>query len=218
MMKSLAVVIEEPERLALASLPLDDPKPQTSSSKAAGPASAPAPSGCSTAAGCRRFPAWAIRWCPATRRSARWSSAGPDSGIAVGATVFVPGAHCFGDVRGLHGGAGVASGRARRSRACRSAPRSASAACCWRWRPRRCTRLEVAGPEGGDLIVGHGVLGRLIARLAAARGAARRPSGKPTPPAPAARLATSDDARARRAPRLSRHHRRQRRRRKGSMR
>ena len=105
MMKSLAVVMEEPQRLALRLSPARRAAAlTTSSSKAAGPASAPAPSGCSTPAGCRRFPAWAIRWCPATRRSARSSARVRDAGVAVGANVFVPGARCFGDVRGLHGG------------------------------------------------------------------------------------------------------------------
>lgn len=90
--------------------------------------------------------------------------------LQVGERVFVPGASCFGEVRGLFGGA--ASHLA--------VP------------PERLTRLDeslgaegvllalaataqhaLAGGDGrpADLIIGHGVLGRLLARIAVAGGA-----------------------------------------------
>ena len=86
----------------------------------------------------------------------------PRSGHLVGEQVFVPGANCFGPVRGLFGGAAsrlvVPGARvlpiARRSRRTR---RAAGA------RPRPpITRIVAAPPE---LIIGHGVLGRLTARM-----------------------------------------------------
>ncbi len=90
-------------------------------------------------------------------------------GADVGELVFVPGARCFGDVRGLFGGAAA--------RVVVPAERAlpipeelgergvllALAATAWHAR------------EGGavppDLIVGHGVLGRLLARIGVAQGA-----------------------------------------------
>ena len=191
-MKSLAVVMEEPQRLALASLPLDDPQRRRCRRRnAAGPASAPAPSGCSTPAACRPFPAWAIRWCPATRRSARWSAPGRTPGVAVGAQVFVPGAHCFGAVRGIHGGAAshlVAPGARVAAHRCALGERGVLLALA----ATALHALKIAAAStDATLIVGHGALGRLIARARRARAACRRLSGRPTPSAPTARSATA---------------------------
>ncbi|MEM9060329.1 MAG: chlorophyll synthesis pathway protein BchC [Pseudomonadota bacterium] len=90
-----------------------------------------------------------------------------NSQISTGDKVFVPGASCFGDIRGLFGGA------------CSTVSTSAD----------RLVRLDGGiGPEGAllalaataqhvlatgvlpDLIVGHGVLGRLLARLTVLHG------------------------------------------------
>jgi len=93
-----------------------------------------------------------------------WS--GPQSGRSVGQRVFVPGASCFGEIRGLFGGASsllMVPGR-------RSQLIDGSLA-------ERGTLLALAAtaysamraPEGGfrmpELIIGHGTLGRLLARL-----------------------------------------------------
>jgi 3-hydroxyethyl bacteriochlorophyllide a dehydrogenase len=98
-------------------------------------------------------------------------SAGPKAGRTPGERVFVPGARCFGDVRGLFGGAAarlVVPGR-------RTTPLDESvgaegvllalAAMAWH---------ALAAPHAAppDLIVGHGALGRLLARLAVLRGGA----------------------------------------------
>jgi 3-hydroxyethyl bacteriochlorophyllide a dehydrogenase len=93
-------------------------------------------------------------------------AAAPGSGFAAGETVFVPGANCFGSVRGLFGGA---ANRlvvpAQRVVKLAAAPDErgvllALAATAYH-------AIDAALP---DLIVGHGVLGRLIARLAVLRG------------------------------------------------
>ena len=88
----------------------------------------------------------------------------PSPAVRVGDTVFVPGANCFGPVRGLVRRRCVPPGRAGRARATlhfRVARRTR--ACCWPSPPPRNTRWPVAPlPE---LIVGHGVLGRVLARL-----------------------------------------------------
>ena len=56
-MDTIAVVLEEPERLVLSRLALTPHwRRTTSSSRSTGAASAPAPSACSGPAGCRRFP------------------------------------------------------------------------------------------------------------------------------------------------------------------
>ncbi|MEO0633388.1 MAG: chlorophyll synthesis pathway protein BchC [Pseudomonadota bacterium] len=97
--------------------------------------------------------------------------AAPDTGFKIGERVFVPGANCFEDAFGLFGGA---SQRVVTSAA-------------------RVTRIDAGlGPQGAllalaatakhamtgenkalpDLIVGHGTLGRLLARLTVAAGGA----------------------------------------------
>jgi 3-hydroxyethyl bacteriochlorophyllide a dehydrogenase len=97
--------------------------------------------------------------------------AGPDSGFRVGEHVFVPGANCFaGNVRGLFGGASrhlvtPASRVARLDRA--MGPEGALLALA------ATARHALAGFNTAlpDLIVGHGTLGRLLARLTLAAGA-----------------------------------------------
>ncbi len=140
------------------------PARTTWSSISTAAASAPAPSACSGPAGCRRFPAWAIRWCPATSWSARSAMPATAASRRIGRD----------SVRArrqlLRRGARPvrrrrrAAGGARPRGWCRSTPDWASRACCWRWPPPRCI-TAAAGAAQPELIVGHGVLGRLLARL-----------------------------------------------------
>lgn len=87
--------------------------------------------------------------------------------LSVGDPVFVPGANCFGDVRGLFGGAAsklvVPAARVARidDDFGQNAVLLALAATA-----RHAIAASQATPP--DLIVGHGVLGRLLARLAVA--------------------------------------------------
>jgi 3-hydroxyethyl bacteriochlorophyllide a dehydrogenase len=170
-MKSLAVVMEQPQRLALASLPLDDPQPHevVVESRWSG-----------VSAGTERllysgrmpaFPGMGYPLVPGYETVGAVISAGPDSGLAVGATVFVPGARCFGEVRGLHGGSAshlVAPG----ARVVQIGAALGERGVLLALAATALHALKVARPEGATLIVGHGALGRLIARLAAARGLA----------------------------------------------
>ena len=93
--------------------------------------------------------------------------AGPDSGRTIGDLVFVPGANCFGPVRGLFGGAAsrVVVPAARvvpiPSGLGESAALLALAATAHH-------AVVTAPPQ---LIIGHGVLGRLAARIVIASGA-----------------------------------------------
>jgi 3-hydroxyethyl bacteriochlorophyllide a dehydrogenase len=95
--------------------------------------------------------------------------AGKASGLRAGQTVFVPGADCFGPVRGLFGGAArtfVTAGD-------RVVPLDAGLGEEGALLALAATaRHAVAAPgsELPDLIVGHGVLGRLIARMTLAAG------------------------------------------------
>lgn len=113
------------------------------------------------------FPGMGYPLVPGYESVGRIVSAGPQSGRTAGQRVFVPGARCYGEVRGLFGGAAsrvVVAGE-------RTIPISEQLA-------ERGVLLALAAtaynavraPEGGfrlpELIIGHGVLGRLLARLA----------------------------------------------------
>lgn len=89
--------------------------------------------------------------------------AGHASGLYPGDTVFVPGATCFGEIRGLFGGAAarlVVPGA-------RTCPIDAGLGVDSVLLALAATaRHALAGPVANpDLIVGHGVLGRLLARI-----------------------------------------------------
>jgi 3-hydroxyethyl bacteriochlorophyllide a dehydrogenase len=91
--------------------------------------------------------------------------AGTESGLAVGETVFVPGALCYGPVRAIHGGASsrlVVKG----SRVTPISRALGEQGVLLALAATALHALKGVAPGGGDLIVGHGVLGRLLARLA----------------------------------------------------
>nr|MDJ0869967.1 chlorophyll synthesis pathway protein BchC [Myxococcota bacterium] len=120
------------------------------------------------------FPGMGYPLVPGYESVGRVTHAGPRSGQRAGARVFVPGARCFGPVHGLFGGAAgrlvvpghrvvpVDSGLEER------AVLLALAATA---------HHSVSAPDARppDLIVGHGVLGRLLARIALLRPDARPP-------------------------------------------
>jgi 3-hydroxyethyl bacteriochlorophyllide a dehydrogenase len=162
-MDTLAVVFEEPERLSLRRLDLTPPD-------AADVTVDILWSGIST--GTERllwlgrmpaFPGMGYPLVPGYESVGRVTSAGKDSGRREGELVFVPGARCFGDVRGLFGGAAsrlvVAGDRVVPvdENLGEQAVLLALAATAYH---------TMAGHAKPDLIVGHGVLGRLMARIA----------------------------------------------------
>ena len=169
MLSSLAVVLEQPERIALTRLPLDAP--------AAGDVVVETLwSGVSS--GTERllftgrmpaFPGMGYPLVPGYECVGKVVEAGPEAGIEVGAQVFVPGARCFGPVRGLHGG----SASHLVVPASRVAPVPASLgekAVLLALAATAFHALAGSAASDGVLIVGHGVLGRLLARLAALSG------------------------------------------------
>ena len=114
------------------------------------------------------FPGMGYPLVPGYESVGRISAAGRGSGRRVGDRVFVPGARCFGDVRGLFGGA-----------ASRVVVPGTRALPVEEHLGERAILLALAAtayhaargaPATPELIVGHGVLGRLLARLAVMAG------------------------------------------------
>lgn len=166
-MDTLAVVLEAPESLSLRRLALTPPGDEdvvvdidwsgisTGTEKLLWTGRMPP------------FPGLGYPLVPGYESVGRVIAAGERSGRAVGDYVFVPGAKCYGEVHGLFGGAAarvVVPGA-------RVIPFSehlgeqgvllALAATAYH---------ALVGGELPDLIVGHGVLGRLLARLAVIEG------------------------------------------------
>jgi 3-hydroxyethyl bacteriochlorophyllide a dehydrogenase len=114
------------------------------------------------------FPGMGYPLVPGYESVGRVVAAGPASGGRVGDRVFVPGARCFGPVRGLFGGAAsrlVVPGHRVTPFDENLGERGvllALAATAY-----HAVELARTTPE---LIVGHGVLGRLLARLAVSLG------------------------------------------------
>ena len=114
------------------------------------------------------FPGMGYPLVPGYESVGRVVEAGAAATLRVGDNVFVPGAKCFGEVHGLFGGA-----------ASRVVVPSARVTPIDRYLREHGVLLALAATAwhavaGGlpDLIVGHGVLGRLIARIVAMRGGA----------------------------------------------
>ena len=97
--------------------------------------------------------------------------AAPESGFRVGEHVFVPGANCYTDnVRGLFGGASrhLVTPAARVARMDRSMAAEGALLALAATARHALAGFNTALPE---LIIGHGTLGRLLARLTIAAGA-----------------------------------------------
>ncbi|MDO9640454.1 MAG: chlorophyll synthesis pathway protein BchC [Pseudotabrizicola sp.] len=97
--------------------------------------------------------------------------AAPESGFRVGEHVFVPGANCYADnVRGLFGGASrhLVTPAARVARMDRSMGAEGALLALAATARHALAGFNTALPE---LIIGHGTLGRLLARLTIAAGA-----------------------------------------------
>jgi 3-hydroxyethyl bacteriochlorophyllide a dehydrogenase len=168
-MNALAVILERPEHLVLGQLDIAQPGEEDVVVDIAY-------SGIST--GTERllwsgrmpdFPGMGYPLVPGYESVGRVREAGSRAGLSVGQDVFVPGARCFGPVRGLFGGAAsrVTVPGARVSLIENDLGEDgvllALAATAYH-------ALAADGATPPDVIVGHGVLGRLLARIAIARG------------------------------------------------
>ena len=167
-MKSLAVVFDQPRQLSLRELTLAPP--------GAGDVVVRIDFS-SISAGTERllwegrmpvFPGLGYPLVPGYESVGVVTAVGAEATVAVGTTVFVPGANCYGDVRGLFGGAS----RTLVAPASRVIPVNAALG-------ERATLLALGATayhaikQGGvlpELIIGHGVFGRLVARITRALG------------------------------------------------
>jgi 3-hydroxyethyl bacteriochlorophyllide a dehydrogenase len=172
-MKTTAVVMEQPERLVLTQLALSDPGERdvvvdiewsgisTGTEKLLWTGRMPS------------FPGMGYPLVPGYESVGRVVEAGEHAGLGVGDRVFVPGANCFGDVRGLFGGAAarvVVPGKRVvpvHESLGENAILLALAATAYHAVSGGGKREHIVPP---DLIIGHGVLGRLLARLNVAAG------------------------------------------------
>lgn len=168
-MDTIAVVLEGPERIAVRSLKLvgvadDDVVVRV------------AWSGIST--GTERlfwngrmppFPGMGYPLVPGYESVGQVIATGRNAEHRLGEHVFLPGATCYEDARGLFGGAAqtliAPAARAVRVQE-RLGPRAVLLALA------ATAHHAIAGGKRPDLIIGHGVLGRLLARMAVAHGAA----------------------------------------------
>lgn len=172
-MKSNAIVLERPEHLSLESLELTAPGDDDLLVEVDW-------SGIST--GTERllwngrmpaFPGMGYPLVPGYESVGHVVHAGSNSGHAVGETVFVPGANCYGSVRGLFGGSAshvvVPGRRAVQVDAALGERAILLALAATAYHAVSCggKREKIVPP---DLIVGHGVLGRLLARMTVAAG------------------------------------------------
>lgn len=162
---STAVVIESPKELKLSRLALDEPKADdlvveiewsgisTGTEKLLWNGTMP------------HFPGMGYPLVPGYESVGRVVEAGAKASVPVGQRVFVPGAKCFGDIKGLFGGAAshVVVPAARVTPLSEQIGREgvllALAATAY-----HVTQGNVH--KQPDLIIGHGVVGRLIARIA----------------------------------------------------
>lgn len=160
-----AVVLEAPERLAISQLPISAPGADDLVVDVEW-------SGIST--GTERllwsgrmpdFPGMGYPLVPGYESVGRVVDAGSGVSKRIGEMVFVPGARCFGDVRGLFGGA---AGRVvlPSQRAPKIGPDMGEEAVLLALAATAYHALAAHDAVLPDLIVGHGVLGRLLARIA----------------------------------------------------
>jgi 3-hydroxyethyl bacteriochlorophyllide a dehydrogenase len=168
-MKTTAVVLEKPGKLALQALELMPAKADdvivdidysgisTGTEKLLWTGQMP------------EFPGMGYPLVPGYESVGRVAAAGSATKLAAGQLVFVPGANCFGPVRGLFGGAAsrviVPEKRVTPidAKLGKNAVLLALAATAYHAMAR-------SGGRQPELIVGHGVLGRLLARLAVLAG------------------------------------------------
>lgn len=164
MLDALAILLEQPEQIALRRLELTSPGPEDVVVETMW-------SGIST--GTERllfdgrmpaFPGMGYPLVPGYESVGTVVQAGAATGLAEGQRVYVPGASCFGAVRGLFGGA-ASRLVSRASRVVAVPEEIGEEAILLALAATARHAHGGAHPGGGDLIVGHGVLGRLIARL-----------------------------------------------------
>lgn len=168
-MEARAVILEHPKRITLGHVPISPPADEDVVVKVHH-------SGISTgtekllwSGDMPDFPGMGYPLIPGYEASGEVVEAGPASGFFVGDTVFVPGARCYGDIRGLFGGASdlLVTPADRIVRTDPSLKAQGALLALAATALHAVTQKPDALPE---LIVGHGVVGRLLARCTIALG------------------------------------------------
>ena len=167
-MDTLAVILEGPERLALQALELDPAGPADVIVEIAWSGISSGTEKLLWTGQMPHFPGMGYPLVPGYESVGRIVDAGKQAHSRIGEWVFVPGANCYSGARGLFGGSAsrvvVPSARAL------PVPErlgSDGVLCAL-----TATALHaINGGSPPDLIIGHGVLGRLLARLTIATGA-----------------------------------------------
>jgi bacteriochlorophyllide a dehydrogenase len=170
-MKTVAVVLDGPERLGLSALELSPAGDEDVVVDIEFSAISTGTERLLWTGRMPDFPGMGYPLVPGYEAVGNVREAGTRSGMQVGTRVFVPGARCFGAVRGLFGAAAaqlvVPAARVTpipESLGERGVLLALAAT----------AHHALAAPDARlpDLIIGHGALGRLLARLAVVRGAA----------------------------------------------
>jgi bacteriochlorophyllide a dehydrogenase len=163
-----AVLLEQPERLTLATLVLNDPAPSDLVVEIAWSGVSAGTEKLLWQGKMPSFPGMGYPLVPGYESVGRVVDAGAEAKGRIGEWVFVPGANCYRDAKGLFGGQAsrvvIPSARAV------PVPESLGA------RGILCALAAtahhaIAGHDAPELIIGHGVVGRLLARLTVAAGA-----------------------------------------------
>jgi 3-hydroxyethyl bacteriochlorophyllide a dehydrogenase len=116
------------------------------------------------------FPGMGYPLVPGYESVGRVIEAGRNAKARIGERVFVPGANCYTDVRGLFGGAARTLVTPARRVATVRDDIVAQEAVLLALAATAQHALAARGARAPDLIIGHGALGRLLARLAIAHG------------------------------------------------
>jgi bacteriochlorophyllide a dehydrogenase len=168
-MKATAVVLQQPGQIVLSQLSLVPPTEEDAVIDIAYSGISAGTEKLLWTGRMPAFPGMGYPLVPGYESVGKVIEAGSKSGLSKGDTVFVPGARCFGDVRGLFGGAAsrvVSAGARVQPIDAALGERGvllAMAATAY----HAVRGLDSVLPE---LIVGHGVLGRMVARLTVAAG------------------------------------------------
>lgn len=166
-MDALAVILEGPERLSLRPLPL---KPMAADDVRVAIDWSGVSSGTEKLLWTGRmpsFPGMGYPLVPGYESVGRIVDAGANARARIGEWVFVPGADCYQGARGLFGGSArtVILPAARAVRIRESLGRDGILIAL-----AATAHHAIAGGQAPDLIIGHGILGRLLARLTVACG------------------------------------------------
>jgi 3-hydroxyethyl bacteriochlorophyllide a dehydrogenase len=163
-----AIIIKEPRRVEFRAVALNDPGPADLVVETAFSGVSSGTEKLFWSGGMPAFPGMGYPLVPGYESVGRVVEAGLEFRHRVGEFVFVPGANCYGAIRGLFGASAsriiVPEARALAIDAGLGARGALLALAATAWHAS-------AGHAQPDLIVGHGVVGRLLARIAVLHGA-----------------------------------------------